>query len=219
MPTLLSGPTRPPEAGGLPDRLVVLLHGYGSDGADLIRSLAPVFARDLPHAEFVAPNAPEPSPSGGGYQWFPISSLEPSAMLAGLHGAASILDDFVAAALSDRNLGPDRLGLVGFSQGSIMALDRALRRPDSARAIVIFSGMLADPTCRLAPNVRRPPVLLVHGTDDPVIRFAYMAETKATLEAAGFPVETVERPRLGHGIDHGGAAHAARFLARHLAGP
>jgi phospholipase/carboxylesterase len=219
MATALSSASRPPEAGGLPDRLVILLHGYGSDGADLVRSLAPVFARDLPHAEFIAPNAPEVSPNGSGYQWFPISSIDPRSMAAGLHRAASILDDFVATALSQRNLGPDRLALVGFSQGAIMALDRALRRADSARAIVIFSGMLADSTCRLAPDVRRPPVLLVHGTEDPVIRFGYMAETKVALEAAGFPVETVERPRLGHGIDHEGAARAARFLARHLAGP
>src|SRR5579883_1084551 len=219
MPSRLSGPTRPPQAGGLPDRPGLFFHGYGSGGADLLPSPAPGFARDLPHAEFVAPNAPESSPNGGGYQWFPISSIEPRAIEAALHQAASILDDFVAAALSERNLGPDRLALVGFSQGAVMALDRALRRADSARAIVIFSGMLADPTCRLASDAQRPPILLVHGTEDRVIRFAYMAETKAALEAAGFPVETVERPRLGHGIDHEGAARAARFLARHLAGP
>jgi len=219
MTALLSGPSRPPEAGGLPDRLVVLLHGYGAGGADLIRSLTPVFARELPHAEFVAPNAPERCDIGSGYQWFPLSSLEPESMAAGLHGAASALDDFVAAALAERDLGPDRMALVGFSQGAIMALDRALRRADSARAVAIFSGMLADSSCRLAAGAARPPILLVHGTEDQVIPFGHMAETRAVLETAGFPVETMARPGLGHAIDHEGAARAARFLARHLAGP
>jgi len=218
MPSVLTGPTHPPKAGGLPDRLVVLLHGYGADGADLI-NLAHVFAPHLPHAEFVAPNAPMRSGLGMGYQWFPISNLDPAAMKEGVRAAAAVLDDFIADALEERNLGPDRLALVGFSQGTVMALDRALRRADSARTIVGFSGMIADPACRLDASAKRPPVLLIHGMQDPLIPFSRLAETKTALAAAGFPVETEARPGLAHGIDHEGAVRAARFLADTLAGP
>src|SRR5262245_7412631 len=130
MPTILSGPSHPPAAGGPPRQLVVLLHGYGADGADLI-GLAPFFARALPHAEFIAPNAPEPCDMGFGYQWFAIANLDPTLMPDGVRQAAPILDAFIDQALAERGLTPDRLALIGFSQGTMMALDRALRRADS----------------------------------------------------------------------------------------
>ena len=194
----------------------MLLHGYGADGADLI-GLASFFAPSLPHAEFVAPNAPEPGEMGFGYQWFGITGLNPALMAAGVRRAAPLLDAFIDDALTRRGLGADRLALIGFSQGTMMALDRALRRVDAARAIVGFSGMVTDPSGSLEDGVVRPPVLLVHGTADPVVPFAYQAEAEAALTRAGFPVETMVRPGLGHGIDPEGAEQAAKFLALHLA--
>lgn len=216
MPNTLSGPSRPPAAGGLPEQLVVLLHGYGADGADLL-GLAPFFARALPHAEFVAPNAPERCDMGFGYQWFGISELDPVLMAAGIRRAAPILDAFIDGALSRRGLDFDRLVLIGFSQGTMMALDRALRRADAARAIVGFSGMVAGIGRAPEGGAWRPPVLLIHGTADPIVPFSRLAETEAVLAATGFPVETMVRPGLGHGIDPEGAERAASFLAGHLA--
>jgi len=217
MTTTLSGPSHPPAAGGQPRQLVILLHGYGADGNDLI-GLAPFFAQALPHAEFVAPNAPERCGMGFGYQWFGISNLDPVLMKAGVTRAAAALDGFVEHALAARNLGPDQLAFIGFSQGTMMALDRALRL-GGAKATVGFSGMVADPTARLAADAPRQPILLVHGTADPVVAFSHLAEAEAALGKAGFPVETLVRPGLPHSSDEEGALRAARFLATHLGTP
>jgi phospholipase/carboxylesterase len=97
----------------------------------------------------------------------------------------------------------------------MMSLDRALRLGGAA-AVVGFSGMVADPAPRLPADAKRPSILLAHGTADPVVPFARLAEADAALKAAGFPVETLIRPGLGHGIDQEGAQRAAAFLARNL---
>ena len=215
MPVSLSGPSHPPAGGGCPDRLVVLLHGYGADGADLI-GLAPFFARALPTAEFVAPNAPEQCEMGFGYQWFGLRAIDPVSIAGGVREAAPVLDAFIDDALASRGLGPDRLALVGFSQGTMMALDRALRRPEGQRAIVGCSGMVANAAGVSRASETRPPILLIHGTADPVVPFASLAAAEMVLAEAGFPVETMARPGLGHGIDGEGAERAAAFLALHL---
>lgn len=156
---------------------------------------------------------------GFGYQWFGIANLDPTLMVGGVRRAAPLLDAFIDEALAETGLGVDRLALIGFSQGTMMALDRALRRADSAAAIVGFSGMVADPAPRLTAEAHRPPILLVHGTADQVVPYPRLAEAESVLLDAGFPVETMVRPGLGHGIDGEGAERAAKSLARHLAAP
>jgi phospholipase/carboxylesterase len=215
MATLLSGPSHPPAAGGPPGQLVVLLHGYGADGNDLI-GLAPAFAQALPHAEFVSPNAPERCAIGFGYQWFGLTNLDPTLVKAGVAKSAAMLDAFIEDALKARGLDETQLALIGFSQGTMMSLDRALR-VGGAAAVVGFSGMVADPTPRLPPDAKRPPVLLVHGTADTMVPFIRLAEAEDALKAADFPVESFIRPGLGHGIDPEGARRAAAFLAQNLA--
>src|SRR5450432_3837749 len=141
LPTL-SGPTHPPSSGGRPRQLVILLHGLGADGNDLI-GLAPVLARVLPDAEFVAPNAPFPcdmAPSG--YQWFSMQASSPSMILGGVRAAAPMLDAFIDEALAARGLGEKDLALVGFSQGTIMALYVGLRRAHPVAGILGYSGAL-----------------------------------------------------------------------------
>src|ERR1700731_1345496 len=94
LPTL-SGPSHPPSGGGKPRQLVILLHGLGADGNDLI-GLAPVWARILPDAEFVAPNAPFPCDMAPyGYQWFSLQERDPDAILGGVRAAAPMLDAFI----------------------------------------------------------------------------------------------------------------------------
>ena len=142
MTLFLDGPRMPPARGGKPDSLVIFLHGYGSNGADLI-SLAPYWAEVLPSTAFVSPNAIEPVPMApGGYQWFPISNLDPHLMEQGARAAAQSVDRFIDREMEKYGLTPDRVALVGFSQCTMMALHVGLRREQQIGAILGFSGGL-----------------------------------------------------------------------------
>jgi len=152
---------------------------------------------------------------GFGYQWFGLTNLAPGPLAAGVRNAAPLLDAFIDDTLKSLNLNYDDLALIGFSQGTMMALDRTMRRGDAA-AIVGFSGKIADPAASLSKEAKHPPVLLVHGDADPIVPFASLGEAEHALATAGFPVETLVRPGLAHGIDQEGALRAVRFLSAHL---
>ena len=120
-PFTLDGPRFGPASGGQPRSLVLLLHGVGADGNDLI-GLAPYFAQALPDTAFVSPNAPYPCDMGPfGYQWFSLQDRSPPAILAGVQATAPILNAFIDAELKRHNLADDRLALLGFSQGTARA--------------------------------------------------------------------------------------------------
>jgi phospholipase/carboxylesterase len=208
----LSGPSRPPAAGGTPSRLVILLHGLGADGNDLI-GLAPYWAPLLPTAEFLSPNAPFPCDMAPyGYQWFSVQDRNPAAVLAGVQAAAPFLQAFIDDALVERGLDDDDVALVGFSQGTMMSLFVGLRRARPVAGIVGFSGRLLAPEL-LADELRsRPPTLLVHGTDDPLVPYESLAAAKASLESAGVRVETLTCDGIGHSIDENGLRRGGSFL-------
>ena len=213
----LEGPSRPPRAGGKPKSLVVLLHGLGSDGNDLI-SLAPYWAPLLPDTEFVAPNAPFPCDMAPvGYQWFSFQERTSAAVLGGVRAAAPFLDAFLDEALEARGLDESRLALVGFSQGTMMSLHVGLRRAKPLAGIVGYSGrLLGEET--LAEELRsKPPVLLMHGTADEIVPFDSLALAEESLKALGVPVTTVRRPGLGHSIDEIELAKGGEFLRSVLA--
>jgi phospholipase/carboxylesterase len=214
----LSGPSRPPASGGKPRRLVILLHGLGADGNDLI-GLAPYWARLLPDAEFLSPNAPFPCDMAPyGYQWFSSQDRSPEAVLGGVRAAAPILDAFISEALEERDLGSREFALVGFSQGTMMSLFVGLRRAEPVAGIVGFSGRLLAAEL-LATELRsRPPVLLVHGTDDPVVPYSSLAAAETALKEAGVPVETVTSAGTGHSIDEQGLRRGGSFLRDVLSG-
>ena len=204
----LSGPRLEP-LHGKATHLVVLCHGYGADGNDLI-GLAPQWQRALPTAAFVAPHAPERCP-GAGYQWFPISRLDPHEMHKGVESAAGKLETFVKNELIRLALTSDRLALVGFSQGTIMALQIGLRGPFKPAAIIGFSGLLTGmpPHAEATP----PPILLAHGDADTVIVPEALLMTATALGAAGYCVQWHLSPGIGHGIDATALELAGRFLA------
>jgi phospholipase/carboxylesterase len=208
----LSGPSRPPASGGKPSRLVILLHGLGADGNDLI-GLAPYWARLLPTAEFLSPNAPFPCDMAPhGYQWFSSQDKSREAVLGGVRAAAPILQAFIDDALEERGLSDSNLALVGFSQGTMMSLYVGLRRDKPLAGIVGFSGRLLAPEL-LADELRsRPRTLLVHGTDDPLVPYTSLAEAEAALQAAGVLVETVTSLGVGHSIDEQGLRRGGLFL-------
>ena len=201
----LDGPRRPPASGGPPRQLVLLLHGYGADGNDLI-GLAPYFARVLPEAVFVSPHGPERCPmQPTGYQWWGIQSFSREERIQGAERAAPVLDRFIDAELARHGLDESRLALVGFSQGTMMALHVGLRRERAVAGIVGFSGALVAPE-RLPQEVRvRPPVLLVHGDSDELLPVESLLEAAQGLGAADVAVEWHISQGVGHSIGEDGA--------------
>ena len=215
MASLLQGPRIDPPRGRRASAVVVLLHGYGANGDDLI-ALADAWRPALPNAAFVAPNAPQPIPGMyGGLQWFALSMRDPSEYWRGVASAQPLLDRFLDAELARHGLGPERLVLVGFSQGTMVALNVGLRRATAPAGIVAYSGLLAGPE-HLAETQARPPVLLVHGEADDLIPVEALHVAREALAAAGVPVEWHVRPRLGHGIDPEAQWLAGNFIAQVL---
>jgi phospholipase/carboxylesterase len=208
----LDGPREGPRGGGAPRPLVVLLHGLGANGQDLI-ALAPVLGTILPDAVFVAPDAPHPCDMAPfGYQWFSLQVRTPESLYVGAEEVRPVLDRFLDAELARYGLADQDLILVGFSQGTMMALHTALRRPKPCAGVIGYSGMLVDGD-RLTHEIKsRPPVLLVHGDSDEVVSPQALPMTVEALQGAGVEVTYDMRPGLGHGIDEAGVAMAARFL-------
>jgi phospholipase/carboxylesterase len=208
----LSGPRLPPVRGQA-THLVVLCHGYGADGKDLI-GLAPHWQRLLPTAAFVAPNAPERCAGApNGYQWFAISRLDPGEMQRGVESAAGQLDAFLDAELARHALPPERLALVGFSQGTMMSLQVGLRRPVKPAAIVGYSGLLARGTELEPLGADTPPILMVHGDADQMIPAEAMLASAMMLGGAGATVQWHIAAGLGHGIDPVGLEMGGAFLS------
>ncbi|MFD1703817.1 alpha/beta hydrolase [Methylopila henanensis] len=215
MTTAIDGPRLAP-ASGAAKSLVVFLHGYGADGNDLI-AIGREWRKLLPDAAFVAPHAPErcmASPSGR--QWFPLTFRDPDERRRGVIAATPGLNAFLDAELSRTGLGPDRLALVGFSQGTMMALHAGLRRPTPPAAILGYSGMLVQPEALKTEATGKPPILLVHGDRDEVIPVDALFAAMDGLAAAEIPVEWHLAPGLGHGIDGEGLRQGAAFLASAL---
>lgn len=192
--------------------LVVLVHGYGADGQDLI-ALGAHWQKQMPSVAFAAPNAPQRLEGSPGYQWFPISRIDPHEMQKGVEAAGPGLDAYLESELARLGLGPDRLALVGFSQGTMLSLHVGLRRARPA-AIVGFSGLLAGPP----PQPGGPPVFLAHGDADTVIPVGALFMSTQALAQAGIAVQWHLAPGMGHGIDPMGMDMAGQFLVLAFAG-
>ena len=214
----LDGPRLEPRTG--PARqLVVFLHGYGADGNDLIE-IGRAWQGLMPHAAFVSPHAPEPCGQAPvGRQWFPLTFRDPNERWLGVNKAAPVLEHFLDAELRRRNLPPSALALVGFSQGTMMALHHGLRRGTPPFAIVGYSGLLVVPPDgneeTFAAEIKsRPPVLLIHGDQDDLIPPQALFQATSALASLEVPVEWHISKGVGHGIDQEGLRHGGEFLAR-----
>ncbi|HEX2655319.1 MAG TPA: dienelactone hydrolase family protein [Xanthobacteraceae bacterium] len=217
----LDGPRLEPRAGGAARQLVVFLHGYGADGNDLI-DIGRAWQAALPHAAFVSPHAPEPCGMAPvGRQWFNLTFRDPNERWTGVNQAAPVLDAFLDAELKRHNLPPSALALVGFSQGTMMALHVGLRRSQSVAAIVGYSGMLVTPPGKGPEAMKsevqaRPPILLIHGDRDELIPPQALFMSAQGLAALEVPAEWHLSQGVGHGIDPEGLRHGGEFLARRL---
>src|SRR5437764_15358640 len=217
----LDGPRLEPRSGSA-RALVVFLHGYGSDGNDLIE-LGRAWQALLPHAAFVSPHAPQAC--GGaptGRQWFALTFRDPNERWVGCNEAAPALERFLDAELERRGLPASALALVGFSQGTMMALHVGLRRATAPFAIVGYSGLLVVPPDanpeKFAGEIRsRPSILLVHGEADDLISMQALFQAASGLASLGIPVEWHLSHGVGHSIDQEGLRHGGEFLARRLA--
>ncbi|HXZ45231.1 MAG TPA: prolyl oligopeptidase family serine peptidase [Pseudolabrys sp.] len=200
-------------------QLVVLLHGYGADGNDLIE-IGRAWQGLLPDAAFVSPHAPRPCGQAPiGREWFPLTFRNPEERWTGVNQAAPFLENFLDAELKRRNLPPSALALVGFSQGTMMALHVGLRRAIALAGIVGYSGMLATPETAdmqaFAAEIRsRPPVLLIHGDADQLIPVQALFLAAQGLAALDVPAEWHISAGIGHGIDQEGLRQGGEFLAK-----
>lgn len=214
--TKLSGPMLPPASGGEPKQAVILLHGYGSDGADLI-GLAPHWQDLLPDAVFISPNAPEQCrQTAFGFQWFDISfdGDRVASRQVGLVKARPVLVEFLDDLWSQTGVTPENTILAGFSQGAMMALHVGLSLPQRLMGIIAFSGAFVPPEGFGTSVVAQPPVCLVHGDMDQVVDPELSADAEVALRLSGYDVSYHVSEGVGHGIAPDGLDFATQFIAR-----
>lgn len=204
------------ESGGTPKQLVILLHGLGADGRDLI-GLAPLLARALPDAVFVAPDAPFPCDMAPfGYQWFSLQDRSEQAMLAGVRRAAPILDSFIAEQMETYGVPAHKTALAGFSQGTMMSLYIAPRFPEKMAGVLGYSGALIGVDELGGEEIFKIPVHLIHGDADSIVPVALYHDAGEGLEKAGFEVTGGITPGLTHSIDEAGIGSGSEFLRKIL---
>ena len=222
----LAGPMQPPASGGPARQAVVFLHGYGADGNDLI-GLAPLFAESLPDAAFFSPHAPEPFELAPvGRQWFTLQGYDPdmlrrdpdrladvfATMYEGAQKSAGPLNAYLDQIVVDLELEPHALAIIGFSQGTMMAMHVGLRRLPQIGAIVGYSGALVGDAHLKEERRASPPILLVHGSADEVVPVTALAHMQRALDEQGIPYTAHIVPDHGHGIEQVGATLGRSFL-------
>ena len=200
------------------DSLVIFCHGYGSNGEDLI-GLGQQWQKLLPTTAFLSPNAPMPCAGAPqGYQWFPIGGLaeggKPSSdsLLPAVQKASNALEAFIKEHLNSYHLTPSKVALVGFSQGTMMSLYVGHTMQPSLAAVVGYSGALPHGEQFSQHKKAAPPVLLVHGSEDPMIPAPSTFQAAQTIGAAGGFVQWHISPGLGHSIDMAGLELGGKFL-------
>jgi phospholipase/carboxylesterase len=205
-----------PAAAGRPQQLIVLFHGLGSNGQDLI-SLAPLWAGGLPNALFVSPDAPFPCDMApGGHQWFSLQEWTEEAMLKGVQAAFPIVDKYLDKLLKQSGLTDQDMALVGFSQGTMTAMYVAQRRASPCAGVLGYSGALLGASALKNKDIHKIPTCLIHGDSDTVVPVSAWHQAVQAFEEHQCPIEGMVIPGLAHSIDQTGIALGQDFLCRVL---
>lgn len=201
-----------PAGGGKPQSMVIMLHGRGADGQDLL-ALAPFFASELPDTVFISPDAPLRSPFPlSGYEWFHLSYLDGKDLLPGIEEVAAVVEKLIAAQSEKYGVPPEKIALLGFSQGTMVALYAGPHYKDRLAGIVGYSGVLVWEDNVKPDSLQKIPVRLFHGEDDDILPVHEVHDAAERLKAAGFDVKYDLYPGLGHGINEDGAESGRAFL-------
>lgn len=202
-------------ASGTTKSVVVFLHGYGADGADLL-GLADPLSEHMPDTTFIAPDAPEKCLNNPmGYQWFPIPWLDGSSeedSMRGVEMASGDINAFLDQVLEDEGIEPSQLIVFGFSQGTMMSLRVLPRRDEPIAGLVAFSGRMLEPDQFAENVVSKLPILLVHGDQDDMVPPGHFSESGEVLQAAGFETYGFIMKGTGHGIAMDGLSVALSFM-------
>jgi len=211
----LSGPMSPPRKGP-PEHIIVLLHGYGADGNDLI-GLAGQWHPHFPGALIVSPHAPEPCDQAPmGRQWFALDLVSMAPDPAGVQRATAAVNLLLADLWAQTGLAAKQTTLIGFSQGAMLALHVGLRQSEPLAGIVAFSGLIADPNLLESEIASRPPVCLAHGELDPVVPVEGSRAAARVLEKLGVETRLHISPGQGHTITREGLDFATTFMGEVL---
>ncbi|MDE2647886.1 MAG: dienelactone hydrolase family protein [Paracoccaceae bacterium] len=204
---------------GVDSSLVIFLHGFGANGNDLL-GLADQLSEHLPDTVFLAPDGPETcSVNPGGFQWFPIPWIDGSTeeeSERGLLRASEDLEIFIKQSMEEEGLSEAETILIGFSQGTMMALHVAPRMRDSILGVIGFSGRILNPECLSEECKSKPPTLLIHGDADDVVPFSSLSVAEETLQECGFEVETHVMEGSGHEISPDGLLACLNFILLQL---
>ncbi len=209
----LNGPRLEPAAGNAADSLIILLHGHGSNGEDII-ALARAWQPRFPNAAFVAPDGLQ-AMGGGARRWFPVTNAAPEELSAGAEAARPEIEAFINAEAKRYGVGRARTVIVGFSQGTIVALSLAIKTQHPLAGIIGFSGMLAASSLNKA-TAQATPITLLHGALDRLIPASAVSAAEAVLTQAGFSVASTVFDGLGHGIDERSLAAGANAIRKAL---
>lgn len=214
----LVGKTLPAPSGSA-NHLVIMLHGYGANAQDLL-SLAPTIQKQFPDIAVSAPNAPHAlGMMADGYKWFDVEDRTPTVMQAGVASNADAVNAYIDQQMAHYGLDEANTMLLGFSQGTMLALHVGLRRQNQLAGILGFSGMLLETPTQFPNQIAsRPPVLLIHGQADEVIAWQATMAAADVLDMNNIPVNTVVVPDVPHGIDPMGFAEAMTFINKHFKG-
>jgi phospholipase/carboxylesterase len=211
---LITGPNLKQKA-DKPEMLVIFFHGWGSNGDDLIQ-LAPLFSQHFPAAFFISPNGPEACPQNpyGGRQWFGLNfnndgSIDRGEMPKKVSTASEQVKIFIRHWQNELSISDDKTFLIGFSQGSMLALE--IGTNILLGGLLCYSGSFINHN---TPLNKKYKIMLIHGELDEVIPVQSMINAKESLKNLGAKVTSYTCSNLEHSINEDGINKGVEFIKK-----